>query len=120
MLLEDDVQQFLNEFHSKLKVFGIIYRDDRDKNKRALEVLEIVPSYRRIVIESLRCEDYVEGPIIDALSKLGEMWVFGKEVKGREVYIKIMIPRMSPQTICISFHLSEFPLTYPFKNNFKL
>lgn len=115
-LSKDDVQKFLDEFHSKLKVFGIIYRDDRGKNNKALEVLEIVPSYRSIVIESLRCEDYVEGPVIDALNRLGEMWVFGKDVKGREVYIKIMIPKMIPQTICISFHLAEFPLKYPFKN----
>lgn len=29
--------------------------------------------------------------MVDELSKLGEMWVFGKDVKGREVYIKIML-----------------------------
>lgn len=33
--------------------------------------------------------DYSEGPITDELNKHGEMWVFGKDVKGTEVYIKI-------------------------------
>lgn len=45
----------------------------------------------------------------------GEMWVFGKDVKGREVYIKIMISDHCGQTICISFHLAESPMKYPFK-----
>lgn len=114
-LKKEDVQKFLEQFHEKMKVFGIIYRDDREKNRKALEELEIVPSFRKIVIESLGVEDYVEGPVIDTLYKCGEMWVFGKDVKGREVYIKIMISDITSQTICISFHLAEKEMNYPFK-----
>ena len=44
-----------------------------------------------------------------------KMKVFGKDVKGREVYIKIMISQFGGQTICISFHLAEHKLNYPFK-----
>lgn len=114
-LTKEDVQSFLEQFHEKMKVFGIIYRDDRGENQKALEELEIVPSFRKVVIENLTAEDYVEGPVIDTLNKLGEMWVFGKDVKNREVYIKIMISDYCGQTICISFHLAEAPLKYPFK-----
>ena len=114
-LTKEDVQSFLEQFHEKMKVFGIIYRDDRGKNQKALEELEIVPSFRKVVIENLTAEDYVEGPVIDTLNKLGEMWVFGKDVKNREVYIKIMISDYGGQTICISFHLAETSLKYPFK-----
>ena len=84
---KDDVQSFLEQFHGKMKVSGIIYRDDRGKNQKALEELEIVPSFRKVVIENLKVEDYVEGPIVDTLNHLGEMWVFGKDLKGRELYI---------------------------------
>ena len=115
LLTREDVQRFLEQFHSNMKVFGIIYRDDRGKNKKALEELEIVPSYRKVVIENLTVDDYVDGPVVDTLNKLGEMWVFGTDVKGREVYIKIMISEFNGQTICISFHLAEKPLKYPFK-----
>ena len=110
-----EVERFLNHFHQKLKVFGILYRDDRGKNQQALEELEIIPSFRRVVIESLVPEDYVQGPVIDQLNKFGEMWVFGKDIKQREVYIKIMLGAENGQTICISFHLAENPLSYPFK-----
>ena len=41
--------------------------------------------------------------------------VFGKDVKGREVFIKITLGYENGQTICISFHLAEYPLKYPFK-----
>ena len=44
-----------------------------------------------------------------------KMKVFGKDVKNREVYIKIMMSELVPQTICISFHLAEHPMKYPFK-----
>lgn len=115
LLTKEDVQRFLEQFHSNMKVFGIIYRDDRGKNKKALEELEIVPSYRKVVIENLTVDDYVDGPVVDTLNKLGEMWVFGTDVNGREVYIKIMISEFNCQTICISFHLAEKPLKYPFK-----
>lgn len=115
MLTKEEVQSFLDDFHTKLKVFGIIYRDDRGKNQKTLEELEIIPSYRKVVIESLTVEDYVDGPVVDKLNKLGEMWVFGKDVKGREVYIKIMISSHCRQTICISFHLAESPMKYQFK-----
>ena len=41
--------------------------------------------------------------------------VFGKDVKGREVYIKITLGYQNGQTICISFHIAEHPMQYPFK-----
>jgi hypothetical protein len=59
---KDDVRSFLEQFHAKMKIFGIIYRDDRGKNQKALEELEIVPSFRKVIIENLKVEDYVEGP----------------------------------------------------------
>lgn len=116
MITKREVEQFLNHFHTKMKIYGIIYRDDRGKNQKTLEELEIVPLYRKVVIESLVAEDYVQGPLVDELNKLGEMWVFGKDVKGREVYIKIMLGGLDCQTICISFHLAEYPLRYPLKS----
>lgn len=75
MITKLQVQSFLEQFHTKMKIFGILYRDDRGKNQKALEELEIVPSYRTLIIESLKVDDYIQGPIIDELNKLGEMWV---------------------------------------------
>lgn len=116
MAAREEVERFLSLFLSKLKVFDLIYRDDRGKNQQTLEELEIKPSYRREIIENLTVNDYVEGPLIDTLNNIGDMWVFGKDVKGRAVYIKISLGNTDCQTICISFHLAEHELKYPFKN----
>jgi len=43
------------------------------------------------------------------------MWVFGKMVRGTEVYIKITMGTFNNSVICISFHLAEHPLKYPLK-----
>lgn len=69
MVTREEVQSFLGLFREKMKVFGIIYRDDRGKNQEALEMLEIVPSYRRVIIETLQVEDYVNGPVVDELNR---------------------------------------------------
>ena len=116
MITKEEVQKFLEQFNTKVMVFGIIFRDDRQKNKEALQQLDITPMQRELIVKNLQVQDYVEGPVIDVLNKQGEMWVFGKDVKGREVYIKITLGYQNCQTICISFHIAEHPLVYPFKD----
>lgn len=46
MVTKDQVESFLNELHTKMKIFGIIFRDDRGKNKETLEQLN---TFLRIV-----------------------------------------------------------------------
>ena len=116
MVTIEEVGAFLDQFNTKVQVFGILFRDDRPKNREALQVLDITPLQRELVVKNLQAQDYVEGPVIDELNKKSEMWVFGKDVKGREVYIKITLGYQNGQTICISFHIAEHPLQYPFKS----
>lgn len=115
MATKEEVELFLSRFIQKVKVFGIVFRDDRGKNMQTLLELEITPKYREDVIMNLDPEDYVEGPIEDTLNKKGEMWVFGKEVSGRDVYIKISMSISNSSAICISFHIAEYRITYKFK-----
>ena len=115
MATKEQVENFLKRLKEKIKVFDIIFRDDRGKNLQTLATLEITPTYRKQVILNIELEDYSEGPIVDTLNKMGEMWVFGKDVKGHEVYIKITLGHPDNSTICISFHIAEHPMNYPFK-----
>ena len=111
----DEVKAFLEQFNVKAQIYGIRFRNDREKNKETLRLLEISPLQREVIVKTLQVQDYVEGPIVDVLNKEGEMWVFGKDVKEREVYIKITLGYENGQTICISFHIAEKPLVYPYK-----
>ena len=115
MVTTEEVKAFLDQFNIKAQVFGLLFRDDRGKNMETLRLLEITPMQREMIVKNLLPQDYVEGPVVDVLNKQGEMWVFGKDVKGREVYIKIALGLANCQTICISFHIAEHPLVYPFK-----
>jgi len=44
-----------------------------------------------------------------------EMWVFGKIVKKKEVYIKITMGILGSSVICISFHIAEHKMNYPLR-----
>ncbi|RJQ42376.1 MAG: hypothetical protein C4545_04735 [Anaerolineaceae bacterium] len=73
------------------------------------------------VIEELSLEDYTEGPLEDRDFR-GMVWIFGKCIKDKEVYIKLKISELDDlgnkvaSLICLSFHFSEKPLKYPYKN----
>lgn len=115
MATKQDVERFLHNLQVKLSVFGIVFRDDRGKNMQTLLELEITPKYREDIIMDLHAEDYVDGPIVDTLNRMGDMWVFGRDVKGQDVYIKISMGVESSSAICISFHIAERKLDYKFK-----
>ena len=116
MVSREEVKNFLADFHTKLSVFSILFRDERGKNSRALLELEITPASRRKVIEELDVSDYCEGPLEDTLYGISPMWVFGSSVRKKDVYIKVSMGRPSSSVICISFHVAEKPLVYLFKS----
>ncbi len=121
MITIREVEQFLTDFKVKMKVFQILFRDERMKNTQSLLLLEMTPDARKKIIESLSYEDYSEGPLNDTLYGIASTWVFGKNVKkGIEIYIKISMGRPQDRVICISFHPSKHPMQYPFKKPLRL
>jgi len=88
MTTAEEVGQFLRDFHQKLRVFEILFRDERNKNLQTLADLEITRVMRKKIVEQLEKQDYSEGPMDDKLFGIASMWVFGKIVKQQEVYIK--------------------------------
>jgi hypothetical protein len=115
MASQDEVRRFLNDFKVKMSVFSILFRDERPKNSQDLLNLEITPASRTETIKDLEVEDYCEGPLDDSLFGIASMWVFGKNIKRQEVYIKVSMGRPNSKVICISFHKAAHPMRYPFK-----
>ena len=112
---DDEVDEFLNEFKMKMKIWDVLFRDDRGKNAQASVDLEISPKVRKEILEKLEVKDYCEGPLTEQLYGGSDMWVFGKKIKKKEVYIKITLGANNSNVICISFHLAEYKLQYPLK-----
>lgn len=116
MASKQEVEKFLKELKVKTEVFGILFLDDRGKNQQTLHDLEISPAKRKEIIVNLRSEEYCEGPLEEKMRGILPMWVFGKEVKQKEVYIKISMGTENNSAVCISFHIAERPMSYPYKN----
>ncbi len=112
---KQQVNAFFRDFKAKMKIWEILFRDDRGKNAQTLLDLELRPKERQTIIENLETEDYSEGPLEDTLNKGPVMWVFGKQVKQQCVYIKITMGAPNTSVICISFHNAEHIILYPFK-----
>ena len=115
MTTKNEVECFLKDFKTKLSIFHILFMDNRGKNAQALLDLEISSIKRIEILKKLAVEDYSQGPLEENMHGLPPMWVFGKEVKGTDVYIKISMGAANSQTICISFHPAEYVMNYPLR-----
>ena len=115
MSTKAEVAYFLIDFKEKMKFWDVLFRDDRGKNSQALVDLELRPIERKTILESLESKDNSQGPLEEKLYGGTEMWVFGKTVKKKEVYIKITMGMVGSNVICISFHLAHHKMNYPLK-----
>ena len=115
MSTEEDVLCFLNDFKEKMKLWDVLFRDERGKNAQTLMDLELRPIDRKAILEKLETKDQREGPIEEKLYNGADMWVFGKMIKKKEVYIKITMGAKSSSVICISFHIAQHKIQYTLK-----
>jgi hypothetical protein len=117
MITQQQVHEYLKIFKVKMAIYEVLFRDDRTskKNTKALLALDIKPNDRKQILRDLVYEDYYQGPLDDDLYGISSMWVFGKKLKGKEIYIKISMGSENSSVICISFHEAEYEMTYPFK-----
>ena len=115
--LRKQIYSFLRDFKELLGEGGLIV-SNRVKNQKGLATLDITEIQREHEILSLTLENYCSGPIKDEY-KPGYYWIFGRNVNGIEVYIKLKIMERKHCELpeCMSFHPSEFPLTYPFSED---
>ena len=115
MASKNQVKNYLNEFKVKMGIWDIVFLDDRGKNSQTLADLELMPNERKIILEKLEVNDYCKGPLEETQFRGSEMWIFGRELKGKEIYIKISLGVNDSSVICISFHIAEYPMEYQFK-----
>ncbi len=115
MATKEATERFLLDFKHKLGFWGLIFRSDRDKNFKTLTTLEYQVKDVIKELNELKLSNYSEGPVEEILFGGAAMWVFGKSIKGKEVYIKITIGQPSDRVICISFHFAEHVMKYPHK-----
>lgn len=109
------VEDFLINFKVKLGIWGLLFFSNREKNTQTLADLEITVGEVKAILNDLDVENFSQGPITDVVFGGAQLWVFGKIVKNREVYIKITLGPLGQNVVCISFHVAEYHMKYPFK-----
>jgi len=115
-LKKGGIRDFLMEF-KKIMVKGrgldIV---NRLENIDALAKLGLTKKNLKEEIMTLSVRDYCEGPVPDR-DRPGDIWVFGKQVGGEEIYIKLKIAQVGKEKIakCLSFHAAKFRLCYPYQ-----
>lgn len=111
------MESYLQAFQTKLSVFSVVFLD-RDKNStKTLLKLGISGDNRLACLRELEPTDYVQGPTPNQQPAEAPLWVFGRTIRRREIYIKVTLGRPNGSVLCISFHVAEHPLSYPFKSS---
>lgn len=83
---KEEVNAFLKEFKERAQLFGIVYVDGKPNNIDTLTALDITQNDRKKYVMSLETEDYCQGPDTNDYPGQNDDWVFGKQIKGQEVY----------------------------------
>ena len=86
----------------------------RRKNMESLEKLALLPAHIKELVMHLTIENYCDGPHPDHQG-VGEIWVFGIEIDGKNIYLKLKVDIENEIARCISFHEAEFVINYPMK-----
>jgi hypothetical protein len=114
----EKARAFLKTFKKVASRQGV-FIVNREVNQKALAELGLTSQNRSDEILSLSVADYCSGPEKDR-DRLGDVWIFGKEIGDKEVYIKLKIAVIKDAhqgeneiAKCISFHRAERPLTFP-------
>lgn len=63
--------------------------------------------------------DYVEGPKPRSADSSQEAWVFGLNLQGVCVYVKVRIRLEPARCLCVSFHEATRPMSFPYGNDQK-
>ncbi|MEW6586708.1 MAG: hypothetical protein AB1442_14015 [Nitrospirota bacterium] len=115
--ITDQIRGFLMEFKEIVIKRGL-YVIPRTENIESLVALRLTKRNRKNEILSLSVAEYCSGPEPD-IGGSGHVWMFGKEINGTSVYIKLKIAQVKDKdekiAKCLSFHVAKFPLCFPYK-----
>ena len=109
----DDVKSFLNSMNVKIDIYGMVFAE-RQRCQETMRMLGINEIVAKSIIKTLDATDFSK--YFDDTTQWGcDLWAFGKDINGEEIYIKIGLGLPNRQTVCVSFHRADFPIQYPFK-----
>ncbi len=107
------VCDFLLVFKKAVAQTGV-YLVPREETLATLQRFGLTKKNLEEILLSLSVADYCRGPEADR-DRAGQLWIFGKRLRGHEIYIKLKVATVAGKIIakCISFHVAQYPLSFP-------
>jgi hypothetical protein len=115
---EAEIAAFLRRFREAMDIYGLDLWPTT-KNRKFEDDTGFTKSDAELLVRSLRTIDYSMGPEPDdnADRSPGEVWVFGREFEGTDLYVKLKLEVRThvngTPSVCMSFHPQERPLERP-------
>ena len=118
MPLSAAVRDFLLQFKQAVTQGSGVDIVPRQDTLRTMSQLGLTKSNLEELLLSLSVADYCKGPEDDR-DRSGHIWVFGKQVAQQDVYIKLKVFDVKGVSMakCISFHIAEFEMKYPYRQD---
>jgi hypothetical protein len=112
-----EVAIFLNDIKDIIDYGSGLWVIPRQETQEDLIELGLTVRTQLEEILSLTVKDYCSGPEPDR-DRPGVVWTFGKEINGKNVYIKLKIFSVhgTDHVKCLSFHIARQPLSHPLDN----
>jgi hypothetical protein len=91
----------------------------RKKNMDSIKSAGLTIKHVKEIILSLNYKNYCRGPVVDSgYNRQGFVWEFGYDIDGVDFYIKLKIEERGGKEclVCLSFHIAEYPVYYPYKS----
>lgn len=85
-----EVSRFLDDF-KLLAAKGKLVICDRKDVRKSFISLGLTKQQAKLELFKLRVEDYVSGPDDDHRFQDETVWVFGRDIGGKEAYIKLQL-----------------------------
>lgn len=119
-----DVEEFLRAFRTAIEFGPGVQLKPRAKNLEGLVKLGLTINGMKSVLSDLTVENYSSGPEPDDTDEKKEVWVFGYDLEGTELYIKLRLAAMPGKKhvfcpVVWSFHAAEGKLRYPLRQTGK-
>lgn len=115
-----ELQELLNSEKFDIGADLIIIKSDKDEMKYSTnytmadldyDVTDIVARFKELTVS-----EYSETLVDNADDKPPLLFVFGKDINGRLVYIKLKIKGETTRKIlCLSFHYAKYSMDFPYK-----
>ena len=120
MPTRQDVHEFLTAFKLAIEYERWGFRG-RERTEQDLIDLNLTRRQAAEIICGLTPAAYCRGPEPDDADPKKEIWVFGYDHEGTEVYIKLRLNptpgKQLPRGMVWSFHAAEFPMSYPLRGS---